>query len=246
MTNKLSTKKWSASYVYLNMILTGLVLISAKLTEYALPFCATLSQKWFGVSVYVTVAALLFPAVYCLSSIFSEVYGYHSSRMNAMINYILNLIMVILVAISDGSFTAGSNGRVLAGSLIGGFCSVMICDLLGDTIFQKIRDKQNGNSKTFWIRAAASAVIADACDGILFTILFQKIAFGTPWSVIWITCLFYIPLKTIPKLVMVPIASVISKKLRKIEGEEAFEPRSCCNWLGLYTKEYKTKLAANQ
>lgn len=229
-------RKYSNSFVVLNMCLTGMVLIAAKLTEFGLDFCNTLAHQWFPSLkpedyIYVTAASLFFPFVYVTSSIFSDTYGYGPSRRNSLINYGINLVLVVVVALAGGSEV-----RILLGSLIGGLISVNVCDLLGDLLFQKLREKQKGNIKTFWLRSGISAILSDILDGAIFTVIMQKIAFGTSWKMIGICLVFYLPLKTIPKFILVPLAQLLTKKLRSIEGEEAFEPRSEVNLLGLKKK----------
>lgn len=243
LTSVKSKKVHSDLYMYLWITLLGVVLICAKGTEYAIPWCNELAHKWFPNIVgdqflFVTFAGYFFGVTYLLSTTFSEVWGFGASRKTCMFNYVINLALVLFVFAAEwqsGADLTTGKWRNLAGSLVGGFVSVMVADLLGDIIFQKLREK-NSESKWYWLRAGIAAVLADIVDALLFTILFQKIAFGTPWSMIWVTLVFYIPIKTGSKLIILPFAQLFTKKVREIEGEDAFEPRDKFNWLGFEKK----------
>lgn len=240
----MTQKKHSDLYMYLWLALLGAVLICAKGTEYYIPWANTLAHKWFphilapNQLLYVTYAGYFFGLTYLLSSTFSDVYGYGSSRKTCMFNYLINLVLVIVTFIGEwqqGVPITGGTWRILAGSLVAGFVSVNVCDLIGDILFQKLRERDS-KQKTFWIRAAISAIVADCLDALVFTFIFQRLSFGTPFKIIWITLLFYIPIKTGSKLVVLPLAQIFTRKLRNLEGEEAFEPRSDFNWLGFKKK----------
>ena len=104
----------------------------------------------FGITM--TGAVVVFPIVYVLSDVFSEVYGYKWSRITCYFGFIFNLLMVLIFSIVINSpapdywtnqeafaTVLGNTPRMLIASL----SAFVIGDFINDKIFDKMKKKHS-------------------------------------------------------------------------------------------------------
>lgn len=123
---------------------------------------------------------LLFPVTYILSDVFSEVYGYKWSRRVTWWAAALNLLFVLLVAVTNAlpapdyfdpapfQTALGSSFRIVAASIL----SYVLGDLMNDKVFRRMKG-DNSTMKGF----ARRAFVSSLCGQIVDSCLFVTIAF---------------------------------------------------------------------
>lgn len=175
----------------------------------------------FGITM--TGAVILFPIVYILSDVFSEVYGYRWSRNTRYIAFISNLFMVLIFTIainlpSASAFTGqealiqtlGSAPKVLFASLL----AYLVGDFVNDKVFAKMKEKHE-DTKGFGLRAILSSLFGETVDSSIFLPI---VFLGTlPVSVIMTMAITQVVIKVTYEIVMLPITKKVVNKAKAYE-----------------------------
>lgn len=175
----------------------------------------------FGITM--TGAVILFPIVYILSDVFSEVYGYRWSRNTRYIAFISNLFMVLIFTIainlpSASAFTGqealiqtlGSAPKVLFASLL----AYLVGDFVNDKVFAKMKEKHE-DTKGFGLRAILSSLFGETVDSAIFLPI---VFLGTlPVSVIMTMAITQVVIKVTYEIVMLPITKKVVNKAKAYE-----------------------------
>lgn len=207
-------KKISNLLLILIIIFTISFLISNIITikQISLPFGITMTS-----------AVILFPVVYILSDVFSEVYGYRWSRNTRYIAFISNLFMVLIFTLaiklpSASTFTEqgalvqilGSTPKVLFASLL----AYLVGDFVNDKVFAKMK-KRHQDTQGFGLRAILSSLFGEMVDSAIFLPI---VFYGTlPLNVIITMALTQVVLKVSYEIVMLPITKLVVKKAKAYE-----------------------------
>lgn len=207
-------EKISIIQLILIIIFTVCFLISNIITikQISLPFEITMTS-----------AVILFPIVYVLSDVFSEVYGYKWSRNTRYIAFGANLFMVLIFTLviklpSAETFTnqqdlvniLGSTPKILFASLL----AYVVGDFINDKIFEKMKRKHN-NIKGFELRAIVSSFFGEVVDSCIFLpIVFISIL---PIKVILIMAITQVLLKVGYEIAILPVTKFVVKKILKYE-----------------------------
>ena len=195
----------------------------------------TAKQIQFPFGITMTGAIVIFPITYILSDVFSEVYGYHWSRITCYLAFAMNLLMVIVFQIviatpAPGYWTSqeafstvlGSAPRVLIASLLG----LLAGDFVNDRVFRAMKRKHQTEIKGFGARAILSSLAGEAAD-----------------SAIFIPLAFF---ETMPVLSMLTMG--ITQVLLKVAYEIIILPvtTEVCKAVGAHEQLEKTKLEIAQ
>ena len=208
-------KKISVIQAVLTIIYVVSLLISNIITakQVLLPFNITM-----------TGAVFIFPITYILSDVFSEVYGYKWSRISCYLAFAMNLFMVIVFTLviktpSPGYWTnqeafqtvLGNTPRILFASLL----AYVIGDLVNDKIFSKMKAKHK-DMKGFGFRAILSSLFGELVDSMIFL----PLAFigQMPVHTLLVMTAMQVLIKTGYEIVILPVTTLVAKKLTKIEA----------------------------
>lgn len=176
----------------------------------------------FGITM--TGAVVVFPIVYVLSDVFSEVYGYKWSRITCYLGFIFNLLMVLIFSIVINSpapdywtnqeafaTVLGNTPRMLIASL----SAFVIGDFINDKIFDKMKKKHINDHKGFGLRALLSSLGGELADSLVFI----PLAFlgQMPFKTLVIMGITQVLLKTSYELVVLPITKLVVDKVSSYE-----------------------------
>ena len=194
---------------------------------------------------YISTGGILFPLIYAISDVISEVYGYRISRWNAW----LSLLVSLFVTYSILFFTQVVHHPEFNNSLVEAFATVfkssgyvviasIVATVIGswvnDILFQKFKAK-DGKEK-FAKRKLISSAVGELFD----TVIFASIAFGLSkqmsWSAIGQMIIVYYPFKYLIEVITEPIAHKVADKVREIEGEDVFEDKKNLTLFGFSKK----------
>jgi uncharacterized integral membrane protein (TIGR00697 family) len=169
-----------------------------------------------------TAGQLVFPVLYILSDIFSEVYGYKASRWVAWAAFGMNIVMVMIFNLTillphplwwenNGAFALilGSVPRILAASLV----AFQAGDWLNDIIFQTMKGKHG--DRLFWLRAIVSSILGEIIDSGLFFVI--ALIRTMPISALPIFVLSGVTVKCCYELVVLPLTSLLIVVIKKHE-----------------------------
>lgn len=170
-----------------------------------------------------TCGILVFPAVYVVSDILTEVYGYRKSLFSIRLNFICCFLFVVLTQIMlilphppfwehQSAYEAvfNSTPRIFAASL----ASYYLGDWANSVMVSWMKKIQNG--KNFAIRSIASSLVGQAVDSLLFF----SIAFAgvLPLDVLitMITCQYVAKIGY--EVVLLPITCRVVAWWKRLEG----------------------------
>lgn len=194
---------------------------------------------------YISTGGILFPLIYAISDVVSEVYGYRISRWNAWLSLLVSLfvtysILFFTQVVHHPEFNSSlveafatvfkSSGYVVIASIV----ATVIGSWINDVMFQKFKAK-DGKEK-FAKRKLISSAVGELFD----TVIFACIAFGLSkqmsWSAIGQMIIVYYPFKYIIEVITEPIAHKVADKVREIEGDDVFEDKKNLTLFGFSKK----------
>lgn len=170
-------------------------------------------------------AVIIFPVVYILSDIFSECYGYRTSRNTRYLAFACNLLMSIAFLIGIAlpaaeSFIGQEAMALILGNtprmLIASFAGFLLGDFANDQVFKLMKKRHPNNLKGFKARAILSSLIGEACDSLLF----YPIAFTgvLPIPLMIQMGLLQVAVKVGYEVIISPVTKLVAKKINKYEG----------------------------
>lgn len=158
-------KKYSELFVYLVMLYISCILI-ANVAAF----------KVINIfSITMTAGTLVFPITYILGDVFSEIYGYHTTKKIIIGGFLCNALMVLIFTIAIHlpypnyfvnqeafSLVLGNTPRLfLAGVtayLFGGLSNSFLMNYI----------KNNSKIKYLWFRTIVSTIVGETIDSIIF------------------------------------------------------------------------------
>ena len=172
-------------------------------------------------------AVLIFPISYILNDCFTEVWGYRKARLVIWLAFTMNLFVAvaaqIAVMLPAAPFWQGGEHfdfvfkmapRVLLASLL----AFLAGSTFNAYVLSKMKIAQEG--KGFSVRAIVSSIAGECLDSLIF----MPIAFwGTPWKDLAWMMLFQVTFKVLYEIVILPVTSVVVKKLKDHEAVDAFD-----------------------
>jgi hypothetical protein len=175
-------------------------------------------------SLTLTAGIFVFPLTYCLSDVFSEVYGYRWSRVTCYLAFGANLLMVGFFELAivapfpewyeDQAALAvilGNTPRILAASLT----AFVVGDFINDRIFKRMKARHPTDHKGFGARAILSSFAGETIDGVVFfTIAFAgQMPF---WTLAGMAATETI-MKVVYEIIILPVTQIVVKKVGAAE-----------------------------
>ena len=201
-----------------------------------------------GAPLVLTCGVLVFPVTYILSDLFSEVYGYASSRRATWMGFACNLFFILFIClgvlipganyyyeeiVSNGlvaglglDFLKGGDNLGSLGILIASLTAFVFGSWIDDLVFEGIRkltSKGKDNTFKFVCRAVGSSLAGEIVDSLIFIpllYLFTK-AFGTTitnFGQLMIIILIQAAIKTAYELIISPFTAFLARKLKAYEA----------------------------
>lgn len=172
-------------------------------------------------------AVIIFPVSYILNDCFAEVWGYRKARLVIWTAFAMNFFVVvvgqIVVWLPSAPFWDGGAHfdymfnmapRVTFASLL----AFLAGSTLNAFVLSKMKVAQKGRG--FSWRAIVSSIAGECLDSLVF----MPIAFwGTGVRQLVVMMLCQVSFKVLYEIVILPITNIVVKKLKAVEGEDAFD-----------------------
>ena len=209
-------------YSFQFSLLTGLMVFATLMAN----ILSTLVQPYAVGPFTLSGGFIVFPLVYVLSDVFSEVYGYGPSRRIAWVSMAANLLMSFaflgMYALLGGEKASGIEQLakfswvIVLASLVAG----QLGDWANDVVFTLMR--QNMRS-SFLARALLSSVAGQSIDSIIFVFGGLVVAFGVPFQVALTMVISQVMFKLLVEAAFFPLT--VALKRLAIQGDEgAYRP----------------------
>ena len=179
-------------------------------------------QLPFGITM--TSAIYIFPIVYILSDVFSEVYGYKWSRMTCYMAFTMNILMVVffelaIITKAPAYYTMSDAVKSVLGSsfrtLVASLTAYVAGDFVNDVVFREMKKRHKGEMKGFGLRA----ILSSLCGEIVDSSIFIPIAFIglMPTKNLIIMGITQVALKVAYEIIILPFTSLTARKLTEYE-----------------------------
>jgi uncharacterized integral membrane protein (TIGR00697 family) len=216
--NDNSTKKCSHLFLYLSVAFVVCLLLSNLITGQLV--------QVFGM--VFTAGLLIFPITYILGDVFTEVYGFSSSRRVIWIGFVCNFIAVLIylgtLALPSPEFwedqhayvtVLGTSSRIFIASVV----AYLFGSFLNAIIISKIKVAMSG--KWLWCRTILSSLVGHAFDTVIFiTIAFWGI-YDAP--VIWQMFFAEYIWKMGYEILLTPVTCLVIYRIKKIENIDVYD-----------------------
>ena len=172
-------------------------------------------------------AVIIFPISYILNDCLTEVWGYRKARLVIWTAFLANLLVVLLgqlvVWLPSASFWDGGEHfdymfnmapRVAFASLL----AFLAGSTMNALVMSKMKVADKG--RRFGLRAILSSLAGEVLDSMIF----MPIAFfGTPMKVLGTMMLFQVSFKVVYEIVILPVTSLVVRKVKESEGVDTFD-----------------------
>lgn len=171
---------------------------------------------------------LVFPLAYILNDVIAEVWGYRKARLIIWAGFAMNILSVLFFTASIAMPSApfwpnqeayqsiiGTAPRIVLASL----SAYLAGSFLNAYVLSKMKVKSAG--KNFGFRAIVSTLAGESIDSILFIIIAFAGIF--PATAMLAMILTQALLKTAYEIIILPLTSVVVKKIKQIEGIDTFD-----------------------
>lgn len=175
--------------------------------------------------------AVLFPLIYILNDVLTEVYGYKHARRAIWMGFSVMLLAVFSFTIvrympSAAEYTnqaayeavLGFFPRIVAASLV----AYLFGSFLNAYVLAKLKVRTGG--KKLWLRLIGSTVVGEFFD----TIIFAFVAFGgiiTGWDMV-VYILIGWGFKTAVEVVLLPVTYRVIAWLKRKEGVDIYDKKT--------------------
>jgi len=155
--------------------------------------------------------AFLFPLVYIVGDVLSEVYGFKATRRAIVLGFSVSILAALvfwLVQISPAA--DGWENQTAFESILGfvprivlaSVCGFLVGQILNSYVLVKIKERTK--EKALWVRLIGSTVVGEFADTIVFcTIAFLGVITGTEFLLYVLIGYVY---KTVLEVVLLPVS----------------------------------------
>lgn len=175
--------------------------------------------------------AILFPVVYILNDVLTEVYGYKYARRAIWTGFVIMLLAVVCLTIvrympaspdyhDQAAFEAvlGFFPRIVFASL----CAYLVGEFINAYVLAKLKIKTKG--KKLWLRLIGSTLIGEFFDSLVFCLVAFGGIIGASDMVNYILVGWLF--KTGYEIVVLPITYRVINYLKKKEGVDAYDNKT--------------------
>lgn len=165
---------------------------------------------------------LVFPILFIVNDILSEIYGFKMTKTVVYLGFILNVVAVMFYAIAillpSNSPISSSFSNVLGLTprlFFAGLCSYLTGNLLNSKVLVLLKEKYYDK---LFVRCIGSTIIGEATDSLIFiTVGFIGVM---PISIILTMICCQIIFKTLYEILAYPITRKVIYKLRLVDDGE--------------------------
>lgn len=172
-------------------------------------------------------AVIIFPISYILNDCIAEVWGYRRMRLVIWMAFAMNLFVILagelVVLLPGASFWDGAPHFNYMFTLAPRIAiASLLAFLAGSNLNAMVlsRMKLASDGRRFGVRAIVSSVVGELADSLIFI----PIAFwGTPLRALALMGLAQVSFKVIYELAVLPLTTVIVRKVKRYEGTDTFD-----------------------
>lgn len=166
-------------------------------------------------------AVIIFPIIYIINDILSEIYGYKKAKETILLGFATNLVAVIMYNIaiilpSASTFAFQNEFEIVLSNsfrmLVASFSAYLLGSLVNSKILVKLKNKY---PKHLMTRCVLSTLVGETIDACIFiTIAF---AFSMPCEILIKMIIAQALFKTLYEIIVYPLTKAVINKVKSIE-----------------------------
>lgn len=212
-------------YTPLAMLFVSLTLVVNIITQKIVPA---------GFGLFLTAGDYIYPLIYAISLILTEVYGYALSRRIIWLGWCANLLASLIIAFAILLPSAPSWKMQAPYALILGRAPlILVASFLGfisgefASSFLLAKQKVWLQGRYFWLRALNSTFVGQVLDTIIFDVMvFWQILSWSEILILSVTCYVF---KICYQLLLTPLLYVIADFIKKREAIDIYDKHTNFN-----------------
>ena len=182
--------------------------------------------------------AILFPLIYILNDVLTEVYGYKYARRAIWTGFGVMLLAVLAFTIvrylpSAPEYTAQASYEAVLGFfpriVLASLTAYLVGSFLNSYVLAKLKLRTKG--KKLWLRLISSTAVGELFDTIVFGLVAFAGILGATDMIIFILVGWLF--KTGVEVVMLPLTYRVVAYLKRVEGVDAYDKKTDFNPLGV-------------
>lgn len=182
--------------------------------------------------------AILFPLIYILNDVLTEVYGYKYARRAIWTGFGVMLLAVLAFTIvrylpSAPEYTAQASYEAVLGFfpriVLASLAAYLVGSFLNSYVLAKLKLRTKG--KKLWLRLIGSTAVGELFDTIVFGLVAFAGILGATDMIIFILVGWLF--KTGVEVVMLPLTYRVVAYLKRAEGVDAYDKKTDFNPLGV-------------
>ena len=178
---------------------------------------------------------LLFPFVYVLGDVLTEVYGFRTARRVILTGFAVMVLAALVFFVlgilpPEAGWEAQTGGNTAFNAILGGMSSGGIVlaslaayltgELSNSLILSKLKVIMKG--RLLWVRTIGSTLVGELLDSLIF-IFIASITGVFPWEIFWSLVLTNYMLKCAIEAVVTPFTYWLSAFLKRKEGIDVYD-----------------------
>jgi len=178
---------------------------------------------------------LLFPFVYVLGDVLTEVYGFRTARRVILTGFAVMVLAALAFFVlgllpPEAGWEAETGGNAAFDAILGGMSSGGIVlaslaaylagEMSNSLVLSKLKVKMKG--RLLWVRTIGSTLVGELLDSLLF-IFIASITGVFPWEIFWSLVLTNYILKCAIEAVVTPFTYWLSAFLKRKEGIDVYD-----------------------
>ncbi|MDR2964996.1 MAG: queuosine precursor transporter [Treponema sp.] len=214
------------SAFFVSILVISNIASSAKIVD--------LGFSLFAIPLMFDGGTLLFPFVYILGDVITEVYGFRAAKrviwtgfavmvLAALVFFVLGILppeSTWSAEVGSGAYNAVLGGMSYGGIVLASLAAYLAGELSNAIVLSKIKVKMKG--KMLWVRTIGSTLVGEALDTFIF-VLIATIAGVFPWEIFWSLIITNYILKCGIEILATPGTYWLTNFQKKKEGIDVYD-----------------------
>jgi queuosine precursor transporter len=178
---------------------------------------------------------LLFPFVYVLGDVLTEVYGFKTARRVILTGFAVMVLAALVFFVlgilpPEAGWEAETGGNMAFNAILGGMSyggivlaslsAYLAGELSNSLILSKLKVIMRG--RLLWVRTIGSTLVGELLDSLIF-ILIASLAGVFPWAIFWSLVITNYILKCVIEAAVTPFTYWLSAFLKRKEGIDVYD-----------------------